>query len=500
MTDNASNVPFEIAKLQAAQVLERMIAGKPLGHTGEDSQFITNPKVSIATSLGGSFDDLNGENVRIELSGKGVAEHLVRSKEILESVLQQLPGLKSHIKFGDADEEANNTRTILAELIDKGAEVPKELLKWAGFSHENNQKESYFGKAKHTTNITTTPIYGVNVHIHLPEHLNASMTMDSIKENLQSRKSEILAILADRVAKYKGVRGNKEEESKIRTVLSELEFEVHSTGDELVGEETRTGSLSIRIFSKQQKIAQGETKTLTDQDQTALEKTNILQTIKPLELSKAMSRAILSGDAKDMDVTMEIIGGIDVYRMLEKQLPKLKQQKPELAEKIDEVLASTLFKSDNYDVPKSKQHETKKKLGYEQVNSENKIIVDIPLPKDEAGRFIRDVAKMAPQVDTTQFATIDNVQLVGIHSPLPALHNELQKVAAPHVGKEVDGPDMDQFARNIVSLIEQAHQQVESAKKAVAVKPASSPVTPANWAQKLAAMAPSKQGSLGLGA
>lgn len=484
MNPSSPEIPFEIAKLQAAQVLERMIAGKPLeGKDGTSSALLRNAKVKISTRLSYANNEPETEMVRLELSGSEVAERLVASRELLEKVLQELPGIKSHIKFGSDDQEANTTRAVLAELIDKGADVPKEILKWPGFSHENNQGKKWWGNAKHTTN-TQTDAHGVTVDINLPEHLNAGMTMNQIKENLEAGKEEILNTLADRVAKYKGVRGNKEEEAKIRTALAALEFEVHSTGERIDGENTKTGSISLVFRSSKQK----EAKELRERENSKkpldanpeLESSNILQTIKPQELAKAMGRAILNRGEKNMDVTMAIIGGKDVYRLLEKKLGKLKQEKPDLAEKVDEVLASTLFKESDFDTPKSKQHEAKLPLSYvaypayANKHAEDRIVVDIPLPKDEAGKFIRRVAAMGG-VDASQFASVDHVQLVGIHSPIPALNTQLQLVAAPHIGKPVDGTEAESFAQNIIALIEQAHQQVVSGMKVLGQQKAEAP-------------------------
>lgn len=497
MVDNAP-IPFEIAKLQAAQTLERMIAGKLLeGKDGKDSALLQNVSVRVATRLSYAENEPDKEVVRLELSGPDVAERLVASRELLEKILQDLPGLKTHIKFGNDDQEANNTRATLAELIDKGADVPKELLKWAGFSHENNESNKYWESAKHTS-CTQVDANGVEVHINLPDHLPEGITMDAIKENLESRKEALLSKLAERIAKYKGVKGNKEEEANIRAGLEALEFEVHSSGERVSGEETKTGNLSISFRSPEQKAA----KELHDKERPLepieanpeLERSNVLQSIKPQELSKAMGRVILDGGDVNMNITMAIIGGKDVYRLLEKQLAKLKTQKPETAEKVDEVLASTLFSDRDALLNKHAQHETKLPLAYvgypagDNVAAENKIIVDIPLPKDEAGKFIREVAAMGGNqaMDFSQFASIDNVQLVGIHSQIPSMHQQLQQMVAPFVGRQVDAPDMDSFAQNIVNLIEQAHAQVTEAKQVLAgVEMPQQTVQPAALAQNI---------------
>jgi hypothetical protein len=477
-------VDFETAKTQAANVIAKMIGGTPLQSKDGKEALLHNPKVSLSMRLSENGDQAGKEVVRLELSGVEVAERLGAVREALEKTLQNLPHLKSRIKFGNDDQEANNTRAVLSELIDKGADIPKDLLKWAGFGHENNEKSGRWKSAQHTTN-TKVDAYGVTVEFNLPEHLPDGMTMNGVKENLESRKEAMLTMLAERVAKYKGVKGNKEEEAKIRHGLSELELEVHSTGEQVDGEKTRTGSMFISLRSKNQKKA----KELHDKEHPndpvdanpELEATNVLQTIKPQELSKAMGRVILDGGAANMDVTMAIIGGKDVYRLLEKQLPKLKITNPndkELAEKIDEVLASTLFADNNSRLMSEKSdHESKSPLSfvaYPGVSGiEDKVVVDIPLPKDEAGKFIRAVAAMdgvpqaAPAVDFSKFASVDNVELVGVHSQIPALHNELQKIAAPLVGKPMEGADMESFAKNIVNLIEQAHQQIVQGKQAL---------------------------------
>ncbi len=100
-----------------------------------------------------------------------------------------------------------------------------------------------------------------------------------------------------------------------------------------------------------------------------------------------------------------------------------------------------------------------------------KVSIDIPMSKDEAGKFVHDAVAMGgqqqhkPAVDFSKFASVDNVELVGVHSQIPALQEKLQEATAPLVGKQIDAPDMESFAKNIVNLIEQAHQQIVAGKQ-----------------------------------
>ena len=288
-------------------------------------------------------------------------------KDIL-AALGKIDPLKPHVKV---ETETNHMERLAKELeyfraqelaLGDSTTIHDKLPDW--FRELPKRGE---WNIKHALNISKTSDGIIGITINIP----SDVSPDVIVKNIESRKGDILAVLAERVAKYTDSADTPEKKQALKELVKRLEFSVTSA-DTAYGK-----GIDISIMSPEQSAAKKLPGGITPDKVQGLNVTNPLLALQNGEddldktkpqphLQKALSRAILfAGNTETASETAKILpyilGKEDMRRMVGKSLTVLKGKvsgNPELVKRIDDFLADSVFKdSNNWGKPLEKQED-----------------------------------------------------------------------------------------------------------------------------------------------
>ena len=457
---------FEENRQLAEAVLSHKLNGQTI--TNGDHQYFPDVAVRIDTGIDsdGWYEEnqIFNDTLTLTIEGNTVDMNPNAMRDAITKTLHEIPFIDELVRTGDKEDEIHEVKTALAKLKNAGADIPESIFKWAGFNTDN-EKGHEVADYMVTVNANSQ---GVHTNVRLPDHLPDGMTTDDITNHIKKYESDIKDVLAEKIIKAKG--GDKEE---IRQQLDSLEFEIHDRGEHVRGDEVTTGNVSIDIMSPEQKAAKEESHTDGYEPPKAdpeLEKTNPLQSLDALDLSKAISKAIQKSGGKDADKVIPVIlGAKDVMHKIENALKPFKKEHPELEHDIAEVLNSNVFDRNRWD---NKKDDPFKKHGIRFDVTQNKPEDNLPLrnrmtvrmivPEHESSAIINKLAAIElpqnQQPDEQQFLNIDSLEVLGAHSHNADLHKQMNLVIAPIVGQKLSPAEstekMKPIAEKLITLVE----------------------------------------------
>jgi hypothetical protein len=341
------------------------------------------PNVGVGLITQGDEDEAKRlETLRITVQSTEADTNPAGLRDKLMAALKQIQILEQNVQFESDEQHALAMRAELEKFIAKGADIPANFLEWIGFSDKQQRPSDYAFNIEKADGIITL---GARV---IGDNVNA----EEMKKSLEADLSEIKEMLAQRIAKYKGVdRKDEKAMQAIRDKINPLHYEVFTDQFNINPGQTPRTAIIVKIMTDDQK------KTLADpaqaNDHAKLEtqgKDNILNELTTEQLGKAIGRSFLFAGKNAVDRFPKLSGRKDMERAVVTSLLRLEASHPELAAEINEFRTSDTFKAHhNYDKkPDEKPVLKSKPFVNKDPNKPGEMTIDLSLQSGKAAEII----------------------------------------------------------------------------------------------------------------
>ncbi len=373
---------------------EVTIAGQANNVTKVSIDFGT-PKIEPGTSVAfGDEDDLTSTNMvrmTVDIDRDRAKQNTEPTQLIrdIKTAMGKVDALKPYVRFEDDAKHALNLRDELRKFMDKGADLPPNLLEWVGFSDDTKRPGDYGVRIRKENGILL-------LHISVTDTKGVGKLGEKIRDNIKADLEEKKVMLASRLAKYMGIK--KEDTAAIEAIKKRLDDLVFDVTTEEYGMQSKHPSsfIEIKIMTKEQKRLLDD--PATREDKAKVEeagKSSILYEFQNSEqLGKAIGRSMLFAGKHAQDMFPVVAGRLDMKAAIGKSLTRLAGTKPELAAEVKNFLEDDSFKShENWD----KKAEEKPQLKSQpfiniDLKTPHQVNIDFALPKGKANEVFAAIA------------------------------------------------------------------------------------------------------------